>query len=126
LNSSTIPYLFQEDLYQLPSSPLTVVLFRGWDDYTPEEKSLLAKILGAVKLSLASVQLLTKKELSATELSVMASSKILVFGSALNDIKPYEHVQAQGLSIIKADDLSALDDAKKKSLWLALRTMFGV
>jgi hypothetical protein len=126
VNTAAIPYLFPEDLYQLPPRPLVVVLSGEWDQYTDDQKSLLAKILGAVKLDLASVQLVTGKGLSMTYLSHLASPKILVFGASLNDVKPYEHVQAQGFSVIKADDLSELDDAKKKSLWLALRTMFGV
>jgi hypothetical protein len=124
--STAISYLFQEDLYQLPPQPLAVLLSCEWNKYTPEERTLLAKILGAVKLDLASVRILTGKELTLNELSSLAAPKVLVFGASLSEIQPYEHIQAQGFSVIKADDLSELDDAKKKSLWLALRNMFGV
>jgi hypothetical protein len=51
---------------------------------------------------------------------------MLVFGSAATGIKTYEHVQAQGFSMLVANDLSELDEAKKKSLWLALKDMFGL
>ncbi len=126
MNRAAISYLFQEDLYQLPPHPLVILLSKEWNTYSAEEKTLLAKILGALKLDLASVRILIRKELSMNELSSLAAPKVLVFGAALNDIKPYEHIQAQGFSVIKADDLPELDDAKKKSLWLALRNMFGI
>jgi hypothetical protein len=119
-------YLFQEELYQLPPQPLAVLLSHEWSKYSPEERALLAKILGAVKLDLASVRILTRKELSLNELSALAAPKVLIFGASLGEIKPYEYIQAQGFSVIKADDLPELDDAKKKSLWLALRNMFGL
>jgi hypothetical protein len=126
LNTEAVSHLFQEDLYHLPPYPLAVILSREWNLYTTADTALLEKILGAVKLDLASVRLITAKELSFAGFSSLATSKVLAFGVTLNEIKSYEHVQAQGFSVIKADDLSALDDAKKKSLWLALRNMFGL
>ena len=59
-----------------------------------------------------------------SELKELGSQKVLLFGTQAQ-VNPYEHVQAQGFSIIRADELGALDDAKKKSLWLALKTMFA-
>lgn len=126
MNTETVTHLFHEDLYHLPPRPLMVILSKDWDQYTAADKTLLTKILGAVKLDLASVQVITEKQLSLAKLSTLATPKVLVFGASLEEVKPYENNQAQGFSVIKADDLSTLDDAKKKSLWQALRNMFGV
>jgi hypothetical protein len=125
LNREVITNLYQETLYQTPSK-VTVVLSRTWEAYSQEEKSLLSKILASVKVDMASVQIITEAVFSLPTVSSYAPSKVVIFGSRIEGIKPYEHVQAQGLSVLKADDLSELDDAKKKSLWLALKNMFGI
>jgi hypothetical protein len=125
LNHEVATTLFQETLYQTPSRVM-VVMQRNWDTYTPDEKILLAKILAAVKLELASVQIISQAVFSLPSVSAYAPSRVVIFGSTTEGIKPYEAVQAQGLSVLKADDLSELDDSKKKSLWLALKTMFGI
>lgn len=102
-----------------------VVTAKPWETYSPDERALLAKILASVRLSMASVQIVTQPALSLASLAAYAPSKVLVFG-AQSDLKSYETVQAQGFTVLRADDLPALDDARKKNLWLALKTMFGV
>lgn len=119
-------HLFTEDLYTIPPLSLVVIVAKQWDVYSAEEKALLSKILGSVKLDIASVKVITKAQVSLSGLSPHLSSKILVFGSQLEEVQPYQNIQAQGFSVIKADDLSGLDDVKKKSLWLALKNMFGI
>lgn len=126
MNREAISYLYPEDLYQIPVQPLIVILSRDWNQYSADDQTLLSKILSAVKLDLASVQVCAAREVSFSKLSSLGSARVLVFGSALEEVKPYEHFQAQGFSVIKADDLSALDDARKKNLWQAMRNMFGV
>ncbi len=91
---------------------------------TDDHKALLAKILGSVKVNLASARIIHRDQVSSKELQDFAAPRILLFGTQA-DVNAYEHVQAQGFSVIKADELGALDDAKKKSLWVALKGMFG-
>jgi hypothetical protein len=117
--------LYPEEVYQFPSNVL-IILSRNWETYSLEEKNLLAKILSSVKLDIASVHIITEEVLSLPKLLSYKPLKVLIFGSHSEGIRPYEAVQAQGLSIIKADDLSELDDAKKKSLWLGLKSMFSI
>jgi hypothetical protein len=123
LNREVASNLFHETLYQTPS-PVMVIMKRNWDTYSPDEKNLLAKILASVKLDMASVQIISQAVFSLPSISTPAT--VIIFGSTTEEIKAYETVQAQGLSVLKADDLSELDDSKKKSLWLALKTMFGI
>ena len=60
-------------------------------------------------------------------LKVFSPSRVLIFGSNLQeDVPLYQATAAQGFIVIRADDLSMLDDQKKKNLWLALRQIFGV
>lgn len=119
-------YLYHEDLYHIPATRLIVVLARPWEEYTEDHKTLLSKILGSVKLNLASVQIIQKTQLSLDQLSTFGSPRVLVFGNLISQLKSYENQAAQGFSVIQADDLPALDEARKKNLWIALRSMFGV
>lgn len=125
MSTSPLIHLHNEELYSIPQ-PMVIVMAKAWDRYSFEEKALLAKILGSVKVDISSVRIITREAIAMADISRLSSSKVLVFGSDSPDIKPYENQPAQGFSVIKADDLSLLDDAKKKSLWLALRNMFGI
>jgi DNA polymerase III psi subunit len=125
LNQAALPYLFQEDLYRTQQKVL-VVVSKAWDEYSAEDTLLLSRILGSVKLNLGSVQIVTQDTLSLTSLKSYSPSKILVFGSAGSGINLYEPTQVQGFSLLKADDLQQLDEPKKKSLWNALKNMFGL
>ncbi len=123
---SVFEHLYTEDLYSIP--PRTIVLTdKPWDDHSEEEKLLLGKILGSVKLSLTGVQVLHRDNLEVSELAPMNPSKIISFGVSVRPVqKQYEYVPVDGFHILVSDSLSRLDDARKKSLWLALRQMFGV
>jgi hypothetical protein len=124
VSTSPLSYLYNEELYQVP--PLIVVVTgKPWEKFSEDERSLLSKILGSVKVGLSSVRVLTKASVSTAELMAIGSPRILIFGSKA-EIAPYQLVQAQGFSVIRADDLTSLDDAKKKSLWLALKSMFAL
>lgn len=121
-----IQHLFQEELYHIHYKAV-VVLAKPWEDHSPEDVALLSKILGSVKLSLASVHIVVKPTVMLQSLADYPASKILLFGSQIDqEIKAYENVSHQNFSVIRADDLGQLDDTKKRNLWLALRQMFGV
>lgn len=124
MNSSLDPYLFQEELYIIPE-PVTIVLPRHLADYPEESRALMSRILAAVDLTPASVRVITGYSLSIEECASLRTSKLLIFGSQVKSVASYEVIQAQGFSMIQADDLADLDDTKKKSLWNAMKAMFG-
>jgi len=118
--------LYQEEIYSVPT-PVIVVLPRVWHDILEDDRALLAKILGSVRISMDSVLIVTRNNISKDGLAALNPGKVLIFGVPVQeDIKPYEYIRLGSCEAIKADDLHQLDDAKKKSLWLALRKMFGV
>lgn len=123
---SILESLYQEELYRIPSRVL-VILSGSWEELREEDRTVLTKMLAAVKLSLGSVQIISKKEFTIDELASFAPSKILAFGARLQPASSfYENLVVDGVPVILAEDLRTLDDAKKKSLWGALKVMFGV
>ena len=118
-------HLYSEELYQIPAGIL-IVIKKNWQDYTTEEKVLLTKILQSVKVNVAQVQIISMDRVSIHTLSGLSPSFVLIFGSEIPDIKPYEVIPAQDFSMIRADDLGQLDDAKKKNLWAAMKQMFNI
>lgn len=125
MNPSLASYLYQEEFYKIPTDVL-VVIKKNWEDYSAEEQSLLTKILNSVKIDPASVRIIAQGKVSLKSLETYAPARVLVFGSESEDLKAYETIQAQGFTVLKADDLTQLDDTKKKNLWIALKQMFGL
>lgn len=131
LNNSGLSYsatspLFQEEIYQYDTQVM-VVLAKAWEEYTSEQQRLLEKILTSVKIDIHSVQMISLPIVSLTSLTNFAPARVLIFGSATKeDIGLYQQTPAQGFIVVKADDLTQLDDSRKKNLWMALRPMFGV
>jgi hypothetical protein len=125
MSQTAFAHLYQEELYRTPSS-VTIVLSKAWEDYSADQHVLLGKILASVKLSLSAVRIISLSSFTLSSLEAFGSTNVLVFGSGGEAFTPYQLIRAQGFSVIKADDLDALDDAKKKSLWLALKSMFGI
>src|SRR5687767_9366122 len=126
MSLSGVQHLYTDDIYRI-NSQVIVVIDKEWSSVSEDQKALLNKILGSVKLSLAAVHIISRSDLSLKSLHFLSPSKVLVFGAQLEEnIKPYESTIIQGTTVIKADHLAELDDARKKSLWLALKQMFGV
>jgi len=126
LNSILAESLYQEDLYEIPGKVI-VVLSKNWDDVTEEERTVLSKMLIAVKLNIASVQIITREAFSINDLAALNPSKLLVFGKMVKDVQAfYELTVVNGLPVIVADAIDQLDDAKKKTLWVALKSMFSL
>jgi hypothetical protein len=125
-STPALAHLFQEELYAF-TSPLVVILPKQWETYSTEEQSLLQKILTSVKVDLNAIQILVQPSVELKSLLMYSPARVLVFGCATReDIPLYSATAAQGFIVIRADDLTALDDQKKKNLWLALRQMFGI
>ena len=126
MSAGGVQHLYSEEIYRI-NSKAVVVLDKEWPSVSEEEKALLNKILGSVKLSLTTVHIISRSSLSLKSLQFLSPSKVLVFGAEMQeDLKPYENITIHGTAVIKADPLAQLDDARKKSLWLALKQMFGV
>jgi hypothetical protein len=124
--SSALENLYTEELYKVPAAVL-VIISKPWDEVSEDERTVLSKMLVAVKLNLAAVQIIIKKEFTIEELSPLSPSRVLVFGSAFkSSSKFYENIVVGGTSVILSESLDKLDDSKKKSLWLALKQMFGI
>jgi hypothetical protein len=125
-STSIFDHLYQEELYTV-TSPVLIIISQGWDELTEEHKTLLTKILGSVKLSPALVNIITRKEFDAVSVDVYSPRRIISFGASLKSSAAlYEHIKVGDVSVIVADAVDKLDDAKKKSLWLALRKMFEI
>lgn len=116
-------FLYQEDIYSITDSIL-VVIDKPWEEMGEEERILLSKILGSVKLSLDKVQVVHATNSSIDSLKTYPSSKIISFGVSLSSESKYEIHQQDGITYIQSDKLNELSDQTKKSLWVALREVF--
>ena len=126
MSATNIESIYQEEIYALPAKVI-VVLDKGWEEVTADERKLLSKILESVKLTLSGVQIIVEKEFDLTSLQAYAPKSIITFGAQHKDGgKRYEVHSVNGTAVLQADALGALDDQKKKSLWAALKQMFGL
>jgi DNA polymerase III psi subunit len=122
---TVIENTFQEELYAIPPKPV-VAITTTWNVLTDSEKVLLDRILGAVRLSLNHVKIIT-----TTQLDVLnwqnKPSHVLAFGLEMPGFSLYEPFEVQGIKIILAPAPSALENDKdgKTKLWVGLRKVFG-
>ena len=117
---------YQEELYQIRTRVL-VIVGRPWNEISEDDKALLNKILGSVKLTLAKVDVVTLPSFSPQDLSAYGASRMIAFGATLkSSSKLYENITTDQVQVIVAEDFPLLDDAKKKSLWIALKQMFAI
>jgi len=117
-------FLYQEDIYSIADSIL-IVVDKPWEEIVDNDKTLLSKILGSVKLSLDKVQIVHAINASLDSLKVYRPSKIISFGVRLSKSHElYKHHVVENTSFIQCDALEKLDDAGKKSLWAALKQGF--
>ena len=124
--SSVLESLYNEDLYQT-SSQLIFVIPQSWEELAETDRATLSKMVGALKLTMGAVQIITRKTFSVEALKAFEPKKIVALGSTFETAsKSYENFTHEGVSIIIADALPSLDDTKKKNLWLALKQMFGI
>lgn len=122
--SSPLESLYTEELYSIEGKML-IVISRSWDEITDDEKVLLSKILGAVKLTVASVQIVVKREFSVEDFDLFSPRCIIAFGATLKgSSKKYELIPTDTASVIVADELRQLNDVTKRNLWLALKQVF--
>jgi hypothetical protein len=122
--ANPLELLYQEELYKIKSKVL-VVIPRPWEQLQEDETLLLQKVLTAVKLSMASVQIVTKQDFDIQEFEVYQPSFILSFGAVLKGSdKMYENLLVDGTPVLVSDELRQLDDVRKKNLWTMLKQAF--
>jgi hypothetical protein len=122
MNTEIEDATYCEELYQI-TELLTIAIHKPWNEINADETALLSKILTSVKQSLNSVRIVHCQKYNTTWLN--PHSKVVSFGVPVPmEIQLYEFTRINGASIILADPLGELDDAKKKNLWSALRQMF--
>jgi DNA polymerase III psi subunit len=119
-------YIFNEDIYQLRLRPV-VVIDKPWKEVSAEESGLLAKILGAIKHSLDTVNIVYQPQLEVSKLS-FKPEKVICFGNGAKGIALYEPIEADQVSIVISDSLSDLlkNDAARKQLWQGLKKQFNL
>jgi hypothetical protein len=101
------------------------VISKSWSEMQDEEIILLGKILNAVKLSLAAVQVVTRRAFSAEDFKFFQPACIIAFGATLKDsTKMYENLTLDGIPIVVAHEFNQLEDTRKKNLWLTLKQVF--
>jgi len=101
-----------------------------WERLSEADLATLSKMVGAIKRSLSSVQVLTLTETDTDDLQIYHPSRIVALGSTIKvsgkSIQPYQPFGYDQLLVVQADTLDQLDDTKKKNLWNALKEMFKV
>ena len=116
--------IFTEELYLIRRT--TLIFSQPIETITEQDRSLLDKILQAVKLTYNDVTVVHQATLDLGALAVRPR-RVLYFGNPVTGLSPFEVISVDGSSIVLAPALSALhsDPASKQKLWTALRTLFG-
>jgi DNA polymerase III psi subunit len=126
MDSILFESIYQEQLFSLTMPP-TVIVNQPWEKITTEERTLLSKILGALRLSLEGVSI---KHQNSLDLShwIQKPKHLIYFGDPVKGIQQYEVIEANGVSIVTSESLSELlkNDASRKRLWQALKQQFSI
>lgn len=118
---TVIADLYKDEIYQIKDRVL-IILTVSWDTLSNDDKVLLSKILGAIRLSLDGVQIVSQQNPDIHAVKKLEPKWVIQFSSETTDDIPYYIVTpVEGLSLIKSHALGDLDDARKKSLWMALK-----
>ncbi len=126
MSDTLLESLYPETIYQITPKP-TVVINVPWEKVGEAERVLLAKILGAVKLSLESVRIVVQSNLDLTSW-IEKPERIICFSPASGALSKFEVIQVDSTSLVLCNSLSELlpDDAAKRKLWLALKQLFSI
>lgn len=107
------------------------------DVISEDEKTFLGRILGAVGLSLAQIDLIEIQKIQHIDYPSFIAQKItthfISFGVGLSKLNwdlmlvPYQIRSVSGIDFLLANDLGAIaaDTKLKKDLWAALQKMFS-
>jgi DNA polymerase III psi subunit len=116
--------IFTEELYLIRRT--TLIFSQPLNSISELDRTLLDKILQAVKLSFNDVAVVHQATLDLGALPVRPK-RVVYFGNPVAGLSPFEVISVDGSSIVLAPALSALhnDPTSKQKLWTALRTLFG-
>ncbi len=114
------------------TSGVAIVVNNSNTDFlTTEEKTLLSKILAAIKLQINEVAVINLKDndhLTQNLLKEMGIVRCLVFdsNSPLVQADLYEPINAMGIAFLKCNDLGVIsaEVSEKKMLWAQLQKLF--
>jgi DNA polymerase III psi subunit len=124
MNTEAIKNIFNEEIYSIKNK-LLIVTQEPWENLGTKERELLAKIIGALKLSLDSVQIISQPDFKASDFEGQSRS-ILNFGDTSVKYPNYEPQTTGNSTFICAESLTHLlsDDGAKKQLWGAMKKAF--
>ena len=116
--------VYAEEIYSIPS-PVVVVIGVPWSQLTEDQLQLLSKILQAVRLSIDSVRVIFQTSFDSS-LWHEKPSKVIAFIEPQKGINSYEIISTGAMAIVFSDPLAQLisDDAGKRKLWSALKSLF--
>lgn len=121
-----IAELYQEELYRFSCHTL-VVIPKRWEDLEVEDKALLEKILDAIKVGMAGVQIIHEPNLTTARLNQLDPQYAIVLGATLDTPVADGEITVFGNTrLIRATALDKLDEAAKKVLWSALKKMYSL
>lgn len=116
---------YNEELY-LIKGKTTIILSKAWKEVSEPEKEQLQKILQALRLSIASVQIIHQPKLDLNDFHPQPA-RIIYFGDPVPGLALYECIKTEG-TVVLAPHLSLLigDAAGKQKLWVALKQLFSL
>lgn len=116
--------IYSEEVYNF-TPPVVVVIGEPWRQLAENQKNLLSNILVAVRQSLDSVKVLHQPNFDLSQWSVKPS-RIIAFLEPPKGLSLYEVIQTGATAILFSDPLVHLisDEADKRKLWEALKTLF--
>jgi hypothetical protein len=117
---------YSEEVYRLSTPPL-IVISKRWNELSPFEIELLSKILQAIGLSLAAVQVRHQIDLNLNDLHPIPSH-VIGFGVTSKGIEKNEVITTPHSRLVITESLQSLvqDEETKKKLWKALKQLFVV
>jgi DNA polymerase III psi subunit len=126
MDSILFESIYTEQLFSVAIPP-SIIITLPWEKIGSEERNLLSKILGALRLSLDSVSV---KHQITLDLSNWAQKPkhLIYFGDQVKGLQQYEVIEANGVSIVTSESLSDLlkNDSSRKKLWQALKQQFSL
>lgn len=124
--TESVDSIFTEELYQIRPLP-TVVITKPWKEVSQAEQELLARIITALKFSMDGISIIYQDKLDLSALPVKPE-KVIYFGALPAGLAHYEHIEAQGVSLVASEELEQLltNDPARKRLWTALKQLFSI
>jgi len=124
MNIDIFESVFQEEVYSIKPK-LVIVIENSWHLLSEQEKELLKKIIGALKISLESIQIVSQSDFKISSFE-NRTEKLLYFGANAGEFANYQQHTFSGISFICAEALSnlLLNEAARKQLWTGLKNMF--